>query len=50
MSDVARTAETKSMVCQQCRTGLLVFVQTGSTRQPEARIYKCTHCGAQEAR
>jgi hypothetical protein len=33
-------------VCQQCCTGLLVFVQTGSTRNPDGRIYQCDHCGA----
>lgn len=34
-----------SMICQICHTGLLVFLQTGSVRRPEAKVYRCSHCG-----
>ncbi len=35
----------KTMVCDSCHTGLLVFVQTGLVRRPHARVYKCSHYG-----
>jgi hypothetical protein len=25
----------------------MIFVQTGSMKHPDARIYKCNHCGSQ---
>jgi RNase P subunit RPR2 len=34
-----------SMICHSCKTGLLVFLQTGSVRHPEAKIFRCSHCG-----
>jgi hypothetical protein len=48
MSDIVHTAD--SMVCQLCRTGLLVFVQTGVVDLPHVKVYRCYCCGAEELR